>query len=51
MRSWRSACSSATDGRYRNTPATELFLDRAKPSYVGGMLEMANARLYRSGDR
>ena len=30
----------------RNTPATDLFLDRAKPSYVGGMLEMANARLY-----
>ena len=26
------------DGRYANTPATELFLDRAKPSYVGGML-------------
>jgi hypothetical protein len=35
------------DGRYANTPATELFLDRAKPSYLGGMLEMANARLYR----
>jgi precorrin-6B methylase 2 len=34
------------DGRYANTPSTELFLDRAKPSYVGGMLEMANARLY-----
>ena len=34
------------DGRYANTPATDLFLDRAKPSYVGGMLEMANARLY-----
>jgi O-methyltransferase/methyltransferase family protein len=34
------------DGRYANTPATELFLDRAKPSYVGGLLEMANARLY-----
>ncbi len=34
------------DGRYANTPATELFLDRAKPSYAGGMLEMANARLY-----
>ena len=32
--------------RYANTPATALFLDRAKPSYVGGMLEMANARLY-----
>jgi hypothetical protein len=34
------------DGRYANTPATELFLDRAKPSYMGGLLEMANARLY-----
>jgi SAM-dependent methyltransferase len=34
------------DGRYSNTPATDLFLDQAKPSYVGGMLEMANARLY-----
>ena len=42
----RSACSSGHDGRYANTPATDLFLDRAKPSYVGGMLEMANARLY-----
>jgi precorrin-6B methylase 2 len=31
---------------YRNTPATDLFLDRAKPSYMGGLLEMANARLY-----
>ncbi len=34
------------DGGYANTPSTELFLDRAKPSYVGGILEMANARLY-----
>lgn len=34
------------DGVYRNTVETDLFLDRAKPSYVGGMLEMANARLY-----
>lgn len=32
---------------YRNTAATDLFLDRAKPSYMGGILEMANARLYR----
>src|SRR5215472_18291897 len=32
------------DGLYSNTPATGLFLDRAKPSYVGGVLEMANAR-------
>jgi hypothetical protein len=37
---------SRADGRYSNTPATELFLDRAKPSYCGGILEMANARLY-----
>ncbi len=34
------------NGRYANTPATELFLDRAKPSYIGGILEMANARLF-----
>ncbi|MBA2255973.1 MAG: methyltransferase, partial [Thermoleophilaceae bacterium] len=34
------------DGRYANTPATELFLDRAKPSYIGGILEMNNVRLY-----
>jgi len=33
-------------GRYMNTPATALFLDRQSPRYVGGMLEMANARLY-----
>lgn len=32
--------------RYENTPETDLFLDRKKPSYVGGILEMANARLY-----
>jgi precorrin-6B methylase 2 len=32
--------------RYANTPETDLFLDRTKPSYIGGMLEMANARLY-----
>lgn len=36
------------DGRYRNTPETDLFLDRAKPSYAGGLLEMANSRLYES---
>jgi hypothetical protein len=32
--------------RYANTAETDLFLDRAKPSYVGGILEMANERLY-----
>lgn len=33
--------------RYRNTQETAAFLDRSKASYVGGILEMANARLYR----
>ena len=32
--------------QYSNTAETDLFLDRKKPSYVGGILEMANARLY-----
>jgi hypothetical protein len=35
------------EGRYRNTPAADRHLDRAKPGYLGGQLEMANARLYR----
>jgi len=34
------------DGKYANTPATDLFLDKHKPSYIGGLLEMANQRLY-----
>jgi hypothetical protein len=34
------------DGVYSNTVDTDLFLDRAKPSYIGGFLERANARLY-----
>jgi len=34
------------DGKYQNTPATDLYLDRHKPSYIGGLLEMANLRLY-----
>jgi hypothetical protein len=33
-------------GKYRNTPESNLFLDRNKPGYIGGLLEMANARLY-----
>lgn len=32
--------------RYSNTKETEIFLDRKKSSYVGGMLVMANNRLY-----
>ena len=35
-----------TDGVYRNTPETDLFLDKRKPSYLGGILEMCNRRLY-----
>ena len=35
-----------TKDRYSNSPETNLFLDRKKPSYVGGILEMANLRLY-----
>jgi predicted O-methyltransferase YrrM len=37
------------DGRdaiYRNTESTGAFLDKKSPAYVGGILEMANARLY-----
>ncbi|MDA2935381.1 acetylserotonin O-methyltransferase [Acidobacteria bacterium AH-259-D05] len=34
------------DGEYSNTPETDLFLDRAQPTYIGGLLEMANTRLY-----
>jgi O-methyltransferase domain/Dimerisation domain len=33
-------------GEYSNTPATDTFLDKQKPSYIGGVLEMANQRLY-----
>jgi hypothetical protein len=31
---------------YRNAPDADLFLDKAKPSYVGGLLEMMSSRLY-----
>jgi SAM-dependent methyltransferase len=35
-----------SDGRYRNTAETAAFLDKGSPAYVGGILEMCNARLY-----
>jgi len=35
------------DARYSNTPESAFFLDRKSPGYIGGILEMANARLYR----
>ncbi|MBU3889213.1 methyltransferase [Methylosinus sp. KRF6] len=39
------------NGLYRNTAETDLFLDRAKPSYVGQILEMSNLRLFSSWNR
>jgi precorrin-6B methylase 2 len=35
-----------TGDRYANSSESDVFLDRKKPSYVGGILEMANQRLY-----
>jgi predicted O-methyltransferase YrrM len=34
------------EARYRNTEETATFLDRNSPQFMGGFLEMANARLY-----
>jgi hypothetical protein len=34
------------NGKYSNTQATDFYLDKRKPSYAGGLLEMANQRLY-----
>ena len=39
------------DGRYRNTPAADLFLDRGKETYVGGMLRWPTPVCTRSGAR
>jgi SAM-dependent methyltransferase len=36
-----------SEARYRNTSETAAFLDKRSPAYVGGILEMCNARLYR----
>ena len=33
--------------RYRNTNDTAVFLDKNSPQYIGGILEMFNARLFR----
>jgi len=33
-------------GLYSNTPETAEYLDRSKRTYIGGMLEMVNTRLY-----
>jgi hypothetical protein len=33
-------------GRYRNSDETSAFLNKKSPAYIGGILDMANARLY-----
>lgn len=35
------------EAKYSNTPAGLLYLDRNSPRYVGGILEMLNARLFK----
>lgn len=34
-------------GKYSNAADADLYLDRGKPAYIGGMLEMMSARLFR----
>jgi hypothetical protein len=34
------------DGRYANSAETDIYLDRAKPTYIGGALDSSNAQLY-----
>lgn len=33
-------------GRYRNAVRTNLFLDRNRPSYIGGLMKLSSSRLY-----
>ncbi|TCC06482.1 methyltransferase [Kribbella soli] len=35
-----------SEGRYCNTAETAAFLDKRSSTYIGGILEMSNARLY-----
>lgn len=39
------------EATYRNTPETAAFLDKAQPTYVGGLPEMMNTRLYANWGR
>lgn len=34
------------EGKYRNTPDTSAFLDKKSPTYIGGLAEMLNSRLF-----
>jgi 2-polyprenyl-3-methyl-5-hydroxy-6-metoxy-1,4-benzoquinol methylase len=38
---------TGASGRYRNTPDTATFLDKNQPGYIGGILAMANDRLFK----
>lgn len=39
--------SDGDDAKYFNTPAGALYLDRTSPRYIGGILVMLNARLFK----
>lgn len=34
------------EGKYKNTPETEAFLNKNSPTYIGGLAEMLNSRLF-----
>lgn len=34
------------DGKYSNAPECDFFLDKKKPTYIGGVMEMASQRLF-----
>ncbi|TKJ33563.1 MAG: methyltransferase [Planctomycetes bacterium B3_Pla] len=36
------------EGKYRNTPETAAFLDKSRPTYIGGFPEMLNSRIFGS---
>lgn len=38
---------NGAEARYKNTVETGLFLNKKGPAYIGGILEMGNARLYK----
>ncbi len=38
---------NGTEGRYRNTPETAVFLVKSRPTYIGGLAKIMNSRLYR----
>ena len=37
---------TGTQAIYHNTPESRIYLNKDNPMYIGGMLEMANSRLY-----